>query len=305
MMARRARAAVVALTCSSALFLAAPDGSFGGASALAFCRSTTCARSDCATDFDGCKTEGEPLWWATQCVSFSLQEDGSQHIDFEVFHQVASRCAAEWSQRECDGGGLSTMAFSEEEPAIVHRTEYNQSGGNANVIMFQDTKWRYEGTDNTLAKTTVTYDKETGEIFDADIELNHAYNEFTTGDDEVVYDLQSILTHEMGHFIGLDHTPDFAATMNAGYQVQSTELRDLAEDDLLALCAVYPPERDAKCAPTPRGGFSPYEGGVPPADGGCSLAPTRDGGLPDRPGELVLLLGLGAALGLRRREGGR
>ena len=54
----------------------------------------------------------------------------------------------------------------------------------------------YRGIDGTLAKTSVTYNDTTGEIYDADIEVNSAYNEITITDDPaaIEYDLQAILT---------------------------------------------------------------------------------------------------------------
>lgn len=198
------------------------------------------------------------------------------------------------------------MAFTTEDDVECRRAEYNDGGANANVVMFQDYKWEYEGVDNTLAKTTVTYDTETGEILDSDMEMNHAYNEFTTVDDEVVYDLQSIMTHEFGHFIGLDHTPDFSATMNAGYQEGTVELRTIEDDDIAGLCAAYPPGREAKCIPTPKGGFTSECAGDPIAEdeGGCSVASgSVAGSTPDDPVDWAWLAGLGLlALGRRDRR---
>ena len=276
-----------------------------GNDADAFCRSTTCS-GECARDFDNCKMEGAPLYWDTSCVSFSIQEEGSEFIDIETIRNVAAFSVVEWSERECPGGGNATMAFTTEDDVECRRAEYNDGGANANVVMFQDYKWEYEGVDNTLAKTTVTYDTETGEILDSDMEMNHAYNEFTTVDDEVVYDLQSIMTHEFGHFIGLDHTPDFSATMNAGYQEGTVELRTIEDDDIAGLCAAYPPGREAKCIPTPKGGFTSECAGDPIAEdeGGCSVASgSVAGSTPDDPVDWAWLAGLGLlALGRRDRR---
>lgn len=269
----------------------------------AFCRSTTCV-GDCARDFEGCKTEGAPLYWPGLCVSFSLDSQGSEHMDFAEFERIAVASVAAWSDVECEGGGFTTISFVRKDDTECHKAEYNQGGANANIVLFQDHKWAYTGIDNTLAKTTVTYDTETGEILDADIELNHAYNEFTTGDEYVAYDLQSILTHEFGHFLGLDHTDDLSATMNPGYQEGTTELRSIAPDDEAALCAVYPPNRDVTCRPEPNGGFSKVcaDEEAPDEEESCSVAPAPSSEAPGHaPLAMGLMLGAVALIGRRRR----
>jgi hypothetical protein len=300
---RRACTALAAVAALSSGLLIVDD-------AAAFCRSTSCT-GDCPRDIDGCKTEGAVLYWPTLCVGFSLQRDGSAHIPFEDSKRIVQDGFVAWSDIECPDGGYASMAFTQLKDVECHRAEYNQSGANANVIMFQDNRWTYSGVDNTLAKTTVTYDTDTGEIFDADIELNHAYNEFTTGDDNVVYDLQSITTHEIGHFIGLDHTPDFLATMNAGYEEGTTDLRSVEEDDMMAVCAAYPSERDGVCATKPNGGFSKYCDGDEPApeeEASCHIGAAA-GAARRHPGgssrAAWLGLALGASLLLRRRRAGR
>ncbi len=238
--------------------------------ASAYCRSTTCT-GECARDELGCKIDGAKLFWASGCVGFSLQKDASIHIPMKYFRQVTEKSFVTWSQLECDTG-LSSLAFSETEDVACHQTEYNSGGTNANIIMFQDTKWIYIGADNTLAKTTVTYDNGTGEIFDADIEVNHANNNFTINDDNVDFDLQAVMTHEIGHFMGFDHSDEATATMNAGYEEGTTDLRSLEPDDIAVACEVYPPERPVVCDVTPRGGLGYECGGV------ATKPPTDDGG---------------------------
>lgn len=279
----------------SAAIAAAACAVLGAGDALAYCRSTTCV-GDCARDDDDCKLDGAKLYWPGMCVGFSLNVQASEFIALETFRPVAQASFAAWSDVDC-GTGFATIAFLEQDDVDCHNAEFNQDGANANIILFQDTKWIYKGVDNTLAKTTVTYDTETGEIFDADIELNHAYNEFTIDDENVIYDLQSILTHEVGHFIGMDHTPDFLATMNAGYQSGSIELRNIESDDEAGACDAYPPDRGVQCNFQARGGFtSACLSGASEEDdggGGCSLsrAPARS----SSPGAWALLALLVAA----------
>ena len=80
----------------------------------------------------------------------------------------------------CPGGGTPAHRRSREGPPVdCDKHEYNQNAGNANIIIFRDDTWPYEGSGNTLALTTVTYNLDTGEIYDADMELNSADNHFT------------------------------------------------------------------------------------------------------------------------------
>jgi MYXO-CTERM domain-containing protein len=290
----RKQSAVFAAAVASLVTAASPR-------AEAYCRSTTCS-GVCERDFDECKVTGQKLFWPGLCVSFSLQKDSSEFIPFADFERVAEASAAAWSSLECDGGE-ATISFVRKDDVACHKAEYDPDGTNANIILFQDQRWDYTGPDNTLAKTTVTYDTETGEILDADIELNHAFNEFTTGDTDVQYDLQSILTHELGHFIGLDHTQDLFATMNAGYQLGDTSLRDIEDDDRGGVCDAYPPTREVTCRPEPNGGFSGECAEDPPGEDGCAISRSRDESSPARPdGGVWALLAAGLAAIARRRR---
>ena len=269
--------------------------------ARAWCRSTTCT-GDCPLDENGCKTTGEKLQWKGVCVGFSLQKDGSEHIPIDVLRATVEDSFAAWTDIDCGGGALATIGIAELDDVSCHRAEYVNGGPNANIVMVQDTKWDYHGPFDTLAKTTVTYDTKTGEIFDADIEINHAYNEITTGDANVVYDLRSILTHEIGHFLGLDHSPDPASTMYSDYEPGSTEQRTLEDDDFAALCDAYPPDRQGVCESTPRGGLGDLCDGEGETGGdtgsGCEVsAPSNS----DVPALSVLGVALATAL-LRRRN---
>lgn len=247
--------------------------------AEAFCRSTTCVGMECQRDENGCKTTGEKLFWRSSCVAFSVNTGGTKYIAKKYIDAAINTSFFAWTSVACEAGGNATISFSPFEGADCRRTEYNDGGTNANIVLFQDDKWKYLGVENNIAKTTVTFDDDTGEILDADIEVNHTFNDITVDDTIVHYDLQSILTHEIGHFIGLDHSVDDLATMYAGYEEGSIEPRTLEPDDLAAACEVYAPGRAAACTPEPRGGFSNLCGGVPAGPPGsepeesCAITP--------------------------------
>src|SRR5687768_12943640 len=80
-----------------------------------------------------------------------------------------------------------------------YNVDFDVNKGNANVVIFHDDEWPHPTLEFALALTTVTYDAETGEIYDADIEINTFGIEFTTSDTDVAYDLLTTLQYETGH----------------------------------------------------------------------------------------------------------
>jgi hypothetical protein len=53
-------------------------------------------------------------------------------------------------------------------------------------------------------------------------------------------DLEAALTHELGHFLGLDHSDVPGATMQPeAMGFGATDLRTLEADDIAGICAIY------------------------------------------------------------------
>jgi hypothetical protein len=77
-----------------------------------------------------------------------------------------------------------------------------------------------------------------GQIFDADILFNPSVEWTTSGTPtDPQEDLQTVATHEIGHFLGLDHSAVVRAVM---YPFAPPTLTTLGYDDVAAISTIYP-----------------------------------------------------------------
>jgi Matrixin len=260
--------------------------------ARAFCREVTASPPkgyDPAAD--GCFTGsggGLPtLFWRNQCVGYSLQRDASRQVSLADATRVAGDAFAAWSGASCAQGGNPSVLPSAFPPVscdAVPSQEHN------NPIIFHDDSWPYSDGANAIGFTTLTVDLTTGDILGAAIEINSA--NFTIVADPPAptgaYDLESILTHEAGHFLGLAHSASPGAVMYAFYRPGSTVL---SADDVAGICAIYSPDGSRStqggavagmtCNPQPPEGFTDgcgaLDGGSAVGSGGPPTQPPGDG----------------------------
>jgi hypothetical protein len=265
-------------------------------SAFAYCRTTICP--SCDYDEMGCPT-GKPIAWPSSCVTYSMQFRASKHVDLATATQVLERAFAVWQDVSCRDTGLPPAIDVDHRygnvACILH--EYNQTDANANIIVFRDDIWPYEAAGNVLALTTVTYSNKSGSIFDVDMEVNST-QPISVGDPvpSTSYDLQSIVTHEAGHFLGMAHSADSMATMWPQYSSGTMSFRMLALDDAEGICAVYPAHTAAKCEYSPRQGFATECGIFPSGSAGhCAIAGPGPGA---HEGGAYRWIGLGSAFAL-------
>jgi hypothetical protein len=326
MRAEIARAALAAAVATFVTLGAAPQ-------ARAFCRTSTCPLpADFAPSASACEPAGfaqycanlnqpvspRPIWWRNACQSYDIQQDASRQVPYDVAVQSFATAFSKWTGASCPGGGhpsLEAQNLGPVECAEVHFNDSSTGQGNQHVIVFRDHGWPHPSDlNNTLGLTTITFDPESGEIYDADMEINSTVTLTVAGPvPPAGDDFMSIITHEVGHFFGMAHSGNSLATMFAHYTPGSTHMRDLTSDDTAGICAIYPPGGDRavdpavadggliqedSCDPTPRHGFQSACTQAP-GKSGCAVGAVRSPTSPAGPAWLAAAA-LAAAVASRR-----
>ena len=265
-----------------------------------------------------------PVLWPGAQTSFVINERGTNNSNApsglsQEVHDVIVNAFAKWSQLECPGfevaDNCSDLLISYGGITAQNKVEFDQSStaSNINLVIFHDSGWNQVASAQTFALTSVTYIPRTGQIVDADLEINADNYLLNIGDpvDLNLVDLENTMVHEVGHFVGMDHSIDPNATMFASAQLGETLKRTLSRDDIEGICASYPPtfvpERNCENAYIdPRPNPNPNEdrikdAGDPYGDRrdpviGCAAAASGERSLPG------IALGLLALFGVARRR---
>jgi hypothetical protein len=114
-----------------------------------------------------------------------------------------------------------------------------------NVLLFA------KDPENAAATTRVFYNRR-GMITEADIVLN-PYQQFSTDGTLGTFDLESTLTHEIGHLLGLRHSLVLGSTMNPNYGrngvfgIRNFSPRTLSAGDVASIRGLYGSRGEEKC----------------------------------------------------------
>lgn len=174
-------------------------------------------------------------------VVFTLDTAGSQNIPGPADSDAIVRAFQHW-----EGVGTSRIAFVRGADQAIQVA----NSDNINAIYFAEGSTTKIGGTNTSVSGfvsmtpvfSVASGANKGLILDANIILNGRQFTWTTTpeSDPNSYDVEAVVTHEVGHFIGLDHTGVLNATMSPRYMKGEARQRTLELDDIIGASEIYP-----------------------------------------------------------------
>jgi hypothetical protein len=160
---------------------------------------------------------GAQTEWKTPCVTMEFSLGAPPPVlDAQGYLSAAQAAGAAWSQASLDGIDRCTNVIftvvSVSDVAGKVGLDYH------NRLIFRQNQWCsdplpkdgscYDPT--ALALTSVYQDTNTGEILDADVEVNatdYTWGDYLANPEETgAQDFRGAITHEFGHVIGLSHT---------------------------------------------------------------------------------------------------
>lgn len=225
-------------------------------------------------------SRGNPIRWHESCVFLVPPLETPVDLPQAEVLAALQASAEAWTQV-----AASYLRFVMEPAASGKVAQFIESGKNENVLAFVESGWPHDPY--AAALTTLTYLASSnpatdGRLVDTDVEVNVDNLSYTTSGEPDKHDLQNVMTHELGHVVGLDHTCDDGEvsptptdhlgnlipscktrdeinrlpasvtdpTMYNYAAVEETDKRSLEPDDQAGIAAIYPLAQDpGVCAP--------------------------------------------------------
>lgn len=260
--------------------------------------------------------DSQCLWWPENtAIQLRLSIDGNPVTPAETEFTAIGKAMTTWQTKL---NSCASLTLTEGARTATRKVGYFDKETNENIAVFRLRRcsevapatdachgeaddcgnkfdcWQHQ--EAAIAITTTSFNPQTGRIIDSDIEFNSPTFTFSTVDAPpcpsgqlstncVAADVQNTTTHELGHLLGLGHSPAANSTMGTRANPGELSKRVLDADTAQFVCDVYPRGRPSQTC-----FLTPVSSQLGPTARGCSAGP----------GGLLLAV---AVLLLRRRRG--
>ncbi|MFQ5748051.1 MAG: matrixin family metalloprotease, partial [Planctomycetota bacterium] len=174
--------------------------------------------------------EGKVLKWSTSTLSWRLNKTAPPGIA-DGSHAVALEHAFQ-AWEDLPGSKVRFNRKANTSSRNVNTSDH--------IIFFDGNNHSgfFPPGSGIVAITPISFEIGTGRILDADILFNSQDFDFSTDGSPGRYDLQDVAAHEIGHFIGLDHSPLLSSTLWPFVAPRQWLHRSLSPDDAAGGTAV-------------------------------------------------------------------
>jgi hypothetical protein len=120
------------------------------------------------------------------------------------------------------------------------------------VVRFVQSGWRHDAA--RVGHTDFEADPSSGTLYSAAIEIDEQHHRFFaghTGAHGSAYDLEAVLTHELGHALGLGHSAEPGAAMRGLGHSGDEAARGVSDDDRAGLRSLYEGGQPLESVPEP------------------------------------------------------
>ena len=216
--------------------------------------------------------------WPTLPVPYEINQSSAQELGAQSAVNVIQSSYQSWTTPGCS-------AYRVQYRGTTSNSWTSGDGVNTHIWVYSVNQRPPElGGRETIGVTLSLY--RGNDLVDGDIIYNGIDHQWTTRATRAgEVDAQSIITHEVGHQLGLGHSTINAATMYASYGGGEGP-RSLHPDDVEGVCSLYPSDAMSECATTDdcgaeeecvRGQCISVISGEGEIGDDCSVAPCAEG----------------------------
>ena len=181
-------------------------------------------------------SNGNVLHWSSpSSISIVINAAGSTDIADGSHFTALRNAISAWNQ----AGGSAAHIIEDTSPAQEARTDWQSS--DIHMMFFDETNGSgyFPNGSGTVALTPVWFQSD-GTITDADVLFDGSNFQFTTNGQFGRFDVQDVATHELGHFLGLDHSGCAGASLYPYVDPSMLLHRSLSLDDVHGARDMYP-----------------------------------------------------------------